>query len=70
MKKSRTIFLVIVIVVAVVAIAVAIMALRVHPKKSAVTSYDSCVASKGSTILTTYPEQCVTSDGQHFTKTQ
>jgi hypothetical protein len=34
---------------------------------STVSSFEQCKATAGSTILTTYPEQCVTSDGQTFT---
>jgi len=61
--------MIVVIVVAVVAIATAIVALSTH-KKGAVNSYEACAVSKGSTILTTYPETCVTTGGQRFTKTQ
>ena len=30
--------------------------------------YDTCVATEGSRILNTYPEQCTTSDGERYTK--
>jgi hypothetical protein len=34
---------------------------------STVSSFEECKSASGSSILTTYPEQCVTADGQTFT---
>ena len=34
----------------------------------AVTSYEECVKSKGSTLLTSYPATCVTEGGQSFSE--
>ncbi len=33
-----------------------------------VDSYESCLAAKGSTLLTSYPSTCVTQNGQSFTE--
>lgn len=65
MKKSP----ILIIVLAVLIILVGVVAvLRMHHKTTTVNSYDACVNSKGSRLLTTYPEVCITSGNQRFTK--
>lgn len=67
MKRQQLILLLIAILI-VLAVGAALWIMR--SQKTAVNSFDDCVKSKGSTLLMTYPEQCVTSDKKTFTQPQ
>jgi len=67
MKKNQLI-LVILILVVIIAVGAAMFIRR--NAQLPVTSFDTCVKSKGSTVLMTYPETCTTTDGKRFTQPQ
>ncbi|HRQ86944.1 MAG TPA: hypothetical protein PLY16_02430 [Candidatus Saccharibacteria bacterium] len=71
LKKSSGGAGIIVLVVAIVAVVLAavtyiFVTLTFGPPETLVTNFDECVAAKGSSLLESYPEQCVTSDGRSF----
>lgn len=58
--------LIIIIITLVVLAAAGVGAYFYMQRTKAVNSYDECVAA-GNTVLTSYPEQCVSPDGKQFT---
>ncbi len=56
------------IIIPVIVILIALALIFIRPKTSApITSFEECAAA-GNPIMESYPEQCRTKDGQHFTR--
>jgi len=63
-KKKEVILIILVVTL----IITGYLWLMLHPKSPAINTYQDCI-NAGNPIIETFPEQCVTKDGRHFTKT-